>query len=54
MQIGDRFSAHKNVHTGFSVLRELAAPSVPDDLAEGFLSSPEPVTALNNFFILQM
>jgi len=43
MQIGNRFSAHKNVHTGFSVLRELAAPSVPDDLAEGFLSSPEPV-----------
>lgn len=43
MQIGNRFSAHKNVHTSFSVLRELAAPSVPDDLAEGFLSSPETV-----------
>jgi hypothetical protein len=43
MQIGNRFSAHKNVHTSFSVLRELAAPSVPDDLVEGFLSSPETV-----------
>lgn len=43
MQIGNKFSAHKNVHTSFSVLRELAAPSVPDELAEEFLSSPEPV-----------
>lgn len=43
MQIGNRFSAHKNVHTSFSVLRELAAPSVPDELVEDFLSSEEPV-----------
>jgi len=43
MQIGNRFSAHKNVHTSFSVLRELAAPSVPDELVEDFISSEEPI-----------
>ena len=43
MQIGKRFAAHQGMHHNFTVLRELAAPSVPDDLAEGFLSSPETV-----------
>lgn len=43
MQIGERFPAHQSMHNNFTVLRELAAPSVPDDLAEAFLSSKEPV-----------
>ena len=43
MQIGKRFAAHQSMHHNFTVLRELAAPSVPEELAEDFLSSEEPV-----------
>ena len=43
MQIGKRFAAHQSMHHNFTVLRELAAPSVPDELVEDFLSSEEPV-----------
>ena len=42
--IGERFSAHKNVHQlNFSVLAELAAPSVPDELVEDIMSSDKPM-----------
>ena len=34
MQIGRRFGAHQSMHHSFTVLRELAAPSVPDELVE--------------------
>jgi hypothetical protein len=45
MQLAKRFGASQNFNyqTPISVLYELSAPSVPDDLAEGFLSSSEPV-----------
>jgi hypothetical protein len=43
MQIGKRFAAHQSMHHNFTVLRELAAPSVPDELVEDFMSSEEPV-----------
>lgn len=43
MQIGNRFAAHQSMHHKFTVLRELAAPSVPDELVEDFISSEEHV-----------
>lgn len=43
MQIGKRFVAHQSMQHNFTVLRELAAPSVPDELVEDFVSSKEPV-----------
>lgn len=44
MKVAARFSdVQISEQHSWSVLYELAAPSVPDDLAEGFLSSPEPV-----------
>jgi hypothetical protein len=45
MKIAKRFgSVDNSQHTlGFSVLKELAAPSVPDELVEDFMSSEEPV-----------
>jgi hypothetical protein len=44
MQVGRKFSGTQMSHTiAPTVLYELAAPSVPDELAEDFLSSEEPV-----------
>lgn len=44
MQVGRRFGATNLTHQHpISVLYELAAPSVPDELVEDFLSSEEPV-----------
>lgn len=45
MKIGVRFSGLNfgSDHFNYTVLRELAAPSVPDELVEDFLSSDEPV-----------
>lgn len=45
MRIGERFGGVDNSkhHMKYSVLRELAAPSVPDELVEDFMSSKEPV-----------
>jgi hypothetical protein len=45
MKIGNKFSVVDNCQhrMNYSVLRELAAPSVPDELVEDFLSSEEPV-----------
>lgn len=45
MQLAKRFGASQNFdyQIPISVLYELAAPSVPDELVEDFMSSPEPV-----------
>ena len=43
MQIGIRFGAHQSMHQSFTVLRELAAPSVPDELVEDIMSSDKPM-----------
>ena len=43
MQIGRRFGAHQSMHHSFTVLRELAAPSVPDELVEDIMSSDKPM-----------
>ena len=43
MQIGIRFGAHQSMHHSFTVLRELAAPSVPDELVEDIMSSDKPM-----------
>jgi hypothetical protein len=43
MQIGNKFGAHLGMHHNFTVLRELAAPSVPDELVEDIMSSEKPV-----------
>lgn len=44
MQVARKFGAEKiPTHLSISVLYELAAPSVPDELVEDFLSSEEPV-----------
>jgi hypothetical protein len=44
MQIASRFVAHTCVQHSFSILRELASTSVPDELVEDIMSSEEPVT----------
>ena len=44
MQVGRRFGAHLTVHhLSYTVLAELAAPSVPDELVDDILSSNTPI-----------